>query len=70
MAFPVSFAVGAALGATAAYLYKDAPARESLIEKSKQLKDKAVEKINAVREKRAAERMEREQQQPATATAA
>ena len=67
MAFPVSFAVGAALGATATYLYKDEPARERFFEKSKQLKDKAMEKIDAIRKKRAAERMT--QEQPAAAAA-
>ncbi len=68
MAFPVSFAVGAALGAAATYLYKDVPTRERLVEKTKQLKDKTMEKINAVREKRTAERVTQEQQ-PATAAA-
>ncbi len=69
MAFPVSFAVGAGLGATTAYLYKDQPARERAFEKSKQLKDKVMEKIDDLRKKRAAARMTQEQQQSAAAAA-
>ncbi len=67
MAFPVSFAVGAGLGATAAYLYKDQPARERILEKSRQLKDKVMEKVDDLRKKQASDRMTREQ--PDTTTA-
>ncbi|MEL6710186.1 MAG: YtxH domain-containing protein [Pseudomonadota bacterium] len=67
MAFPVSFAVGAALGATAAYLYKDQPARERLIEKSKQMKDQAVDKINSLRKKSEPESITQEQSAAASA---
>lgn len=56
--FPTSFIIGAALGAVATYLYKDQPARQRLIEKSKQMKDKTTQKIKALRKKPEAETQE------------
>ena len=65
--FPTSFVVGAALGAAITYLYKDQPARESFFEKSKQLKDKTIEKMGSLRKKPASDSIE--QGQTATASA-
>ena len=59
--FPTSFILGAALGAVAAYLYKDQPVRQSLVEKSKRIKDKTVEKINGLRKKPETESVTQEQ---------
>jgi hypothetical protein len=70
MALPISFVIGAAIGAVSTYYYKDHEARERAIETSKVLKAKASDMITATREKIAAKKAEKAAEQPAVAAAA
>ena len=51
-----SFLIGAGIGATSTYLYKDQAARQCAIETSKSLKTKAGELVCSIREKIAAKK--------------
>ncbi|MBO0615235.1 hypothetical protein [Thiothrix fructosivorans] len=49
--FPVAFVVGAAVGATSTYVYKDEPAKQWVQDTSKKLKEAAVSFMDSMKKK-------------------
>lgn len=49
--FPLPFVVGAAIGATSTYVYKDEPAKQWVQDTSKKLKEAAVSFMDSMKKK-------------------
>ena len=49
--FPLPFVIGAAVGATGTYIYKDEPAKQWVLDTSKKLKDATVSFMESMKKK-------------------